>query len=85
MCAPYTLYTNVSARVARMLEFCSMSRARYRWAVYVLSPRDGGWVRFGGLQRSEQHCLELVEAFRPLWQLSGDYEAFQFRRTIAFR
>ena len=62
------------------------SRCRYRFALYALSPRDGGWVRWGIVRhfKTEALCWDCVFLMRPLWELADDYRGFKVVRTITF-
>ena len=58
---------------------------RYRYFVFAHSPRDGGWVRVFESFKSENDALTAVELFRPLMQLSDDYDDIQIVKTIVFK
>ena len=62
------------------------SRCRYGFGLYALSPRDGGWVRWGTERRfkTEALCWDCVFFLRPLWELADDYRGFKVVRTITF-
>ena len=60
--------------------------ARLRWKVFAFSPRDGGWVRWFapcGFKTYAEANLA-IEAFRPLWERTGDYQGFMVKRVIVF-
>jgi len=56
--------------------------AHYCYALYAYSPRDGGWVRWGGRWRDPQWAIATAVAF---WPMAPDVIAFAVCRTIAFR
>ena len=62
------------------------SRCHYRFALYALSPHDGGWVRWGTERRfkTEALCWDCVFFMRPLWGPANDYHGFKMVRTITF-
>ena len=62
------------------------SRCRYRFAIYALSPRDGGWVRWGITRhfKTKALCWDCVFLMRPLWELADHYCGFKVVRTITF-
>ena len=62
-----------------------MVSARYRYIVFALSPRDGGWVRVFQPFKSENDALTAVELLLPLIQLSDDYDDIQIVKTIVFK
>jgi hypothetical protein len=62
--------------------------ARYVWVILADSPRDGGWVRWGGqfatfadAARFLAFALQLAAGGGSL----GDYVGIVVRPTIAFR
>ena len=59
--------------------------ARYVWITKGFSPRDGGWVRFGGGWRNEEDAWQSVQLLWPLIVLSADYVTVDVVRTIKFR
>ena len=61
------------------------SRCRYRFAMYALSPRDGGWVRWAPRFKTEAPCWDCVFLMRLLWELADDYRGFKVVRTITFQ
>ena len=58
---------------------------RYAWVIVALSPRDGGWVRFGNQCRSEELGWKAVEFLWDLMVLAGDYVTVDVKKTISFR
>jgi hypothetical protein len=59
--------------------------AKFVWAVRVLSPRDGGWVRMFGHFWSEVQAWIFVALFRDMLVETGDYFAVEVVLTIKFK
>ena len=61
--------------------------ARYVWITKGFSPRDGGWVRFEGMDgawRNEEDAWRFIQLIWPLMVLSADYVTVNVVRTIQF-
>ena len=63
------------------------SESRYRFVLYALSPRDGGWMRWGGWDsfQTKADCWDFVFLMRPLWEEADDYWGFKVVRITTRR
>ena len=57
---------------------------RYAFIVKVLSPRDGGWLRWGGYWATEEDAWQFIQIVFDVMVLHGDYLTVNVQRVIRF-
>ena len=58
--------------------------ARYIFFCRGFSPRDGGWVRFGGTFNDEETGWKCIILIWPMIVDHGDYVTVDVKKTITF-